>query len=138
MDTNRITVSTTVNVPVEKAWEAWSSPEAIMEWCSASPDWHVPAAQNDLRDGGKFSTTMAAKDGSMQFDFEGVYSKVEPNKSISYSMADGKKVDITFEEVDGKTEIIETFDPENQNPIEMQREGWQAIMDNFKSYVEKQ
>lgn len=136
MDTNRITVTVTVNAPVEKVWKLWSSPEAIMQWCSASPDWHVPAAQNDLREGGKFSTTMAAKDRSMQFDFEGVYDKVEEHKAISYSMTDGRKVDITFEEGDNVTKIIETFDPENQNPIEMQRAGWQAIMDNFKSYVE--
>lgn len=141
MDTNsleKITISVTVTTPLKKVWELWSSPEAIRQWCSASPDWHVPAATNDLREGGSFSTTMAAKDGSMQFDFGGMYDKVEPLKSISYTISDGRKVDITFEEIDGTTRIIETFDAETQNAVEMQRAGWQAILDNFKAYAERQ
>lgn len=107
-----------------------------MQWCSASPEWHVPRAENDLRNGGKFLTRMEAKDGSMGFDFEGIYSEVETHKKIAYGMSDGRKVEITFEAAGNTTSITETFDAETQNPIEMQRGGWQAILDNFKNYTE--
>jgi uncharacterized protein YndB with AHSA1/START domain len=132
-----ITVKTTVNAPVEKVWECWSAPEHITKWCQASNDWHAPNAENDLQTGGKFKTTMAAKDGSMSFDFEGVYSDVQPHKLIAYSMSDGRKVSITFDADGDKTHVTETFDPEDTNPIEMQRGGWQAILDNFKKYTEE-
>jgi uncharacterized protein YndB with AHSA1/START domain len=131
-----ITIKATVNAPVEKVWKYWSAPEHITKWCQASDDWHAPYAENDLQTGGKFKTTMAAKDGSMSFDFEGVYSNVKENKEIAYSMSDGRKVSITFEADGNKTHITETFDPEDSNPIEMQRDGWQAILDNFKKYTE--
>jgi len=131
-----ITIKATVNAPVEKVWQYWSAPEHITKWCQASDDWHAPYAENDLRTGGKFKTTMAAKDGSMSFDFEGVYSNVEENKLIAYSMSDGRKVSITFEADGNQTHVTETFDPEDNNPIEMQRGGWQAILDNFKKYTE--
>lgn len=132
----KITVTTTVNAPVEKVWQSWSAPEHIMQWCSASPEWHVPRAENDLRTGGKFLTRMEAKDGSMGFDFEGIYSEVETHKKIAYGMSDGRKVEITFEAAGDTTGITETFDAETQNPLEMQRGGWQAILDNFKNYTE--
>lgn len=132
----KITVTATVNAPVEKVWQSWSAPEHIMQWCSASPEWHAPRAENDLRAGGKFLTRMEAKDGSMGFDFEGVYSEVETNKKIAYGMSDGRKVEITFEAAGDTTGITETFDAETENPLEMQRGGWQAILDNFKNYTE--
>ena len=136
MENNAITITTTVNAPVSKVWEYWNNPAHIKQWAFAADTWHCPAAENDLQIGGKFSTTMAAKDGSMSFDFGGTYTDVIENKLIAYELGDGRKVKITFEEQAGKTLIIETFDPENQNPIEMQRDGWQAILDNFKKHTE--
>ena len=131
-----ITVETTVNAPVEKVWTYWSEPKHITRWTHASEDWHAPYADNDLRKDGKFKTTMAAKDGSMSFDFEGVYSNVQPNKVIEYGLADGRKVKIVFTANSNGTKVVETFDPESENPIDMQRDGWQAILDNFKKYTE--
>lgn len=131
-----ITVETVVNAPVEKVWKYWSEPTHITKWCQASDEWHAPYAENDLRENGKFKTTMAAKDGSASFDFEGVYTNVQPNEVIQYIMADGRRVRILFADQLGVTKITETFDPENTNPIEMQRGGWQAILDSFKSYTE--
>lgn len=131
-----ITVSATVNAPISKVWEFWSEPAHITQWTNASDDWHAPYADNDLRKDGKFKTTMAAKDGSMSFDFEGIYSNVVVNELIEYGMADGRKVSVQFKGNGDTTEIIETFDAENTNPVEMQKEGWQAILNNFKKYVE--
>ena len=131
-----ITVETVVKAPIEKVWKYWSAPEHITKWCQASDDWHAPKAENDLRVDGKFSTTMAAKDGSVSFDFGGVYTKVETYKTIEYVMADGRKVQIQFSSQGDETKVTETFDPENTNPIEMQRGWWQAILDNFKKHVE--
>ena len=131
-----ITVETVVKAPVEKVWNYWSAPEHITKWCQASDDWHAPKAENDLRVDGKFSTTMAAKDGSVSFDFGGVYTNVEEYKTIEYAMGDGRKVQIQFSGQGDETKVTETFDPENTNPIEMQRGGWQAILDNFKKHVE--
>ncbi len=135
-NTTAITVETTVKSPIEKVWAFWSEPQHIMKWCQASDEWHAPYADNDLRAGGKFKTTMAAKDGSFQFDFEGVYTNVQPMKLIEYKMSDGRKVKITFSANGNETKVVETFDPETQNPIEMQRGGWQAILDNFGKYTE--
>ena len=134
--TQPITVQTIVNAPINKVWESWGEPKHITKWCAASDDWHAPKAENDLRTGGKFSTTMAAKDGSFSFDFGGTYSNVKTNALIEYTIEDGRSVKIMFEDLGGKTRVTETFDPEGQNPIEMQRSGWQAILDNFKKYTE--
>jgi uncharacterized protein YndB with AHSA1/START domain len=131
-----ITVETTVKAPVEKVWKLWSLPEHITKWSNASDDWHTPTAENDLREGGKFSSRMEAKDGSMGFDFGGVYDKVKTNELIEYTMGDGRKVKISFSSKGTETKVVETFEPESTNPIEMQRGGWQAIMDNFKKYAE--
>lgn len=131
-----ITISAVIDAPVEKVWELFTGPEHITQWCSASPDWHAPAATNDVRVGGKFNTVMAAKDGSMQFDFGGVYTDVTPNELIAYELGDGRKVKVTFEKYGGQVKVTEVFDPETTNPIEMQRGGWQAILDNFKKYTE--
>ncbi len=133
---SQITVEATVNAPVEKVWTVWSAPEHITQWCNASDDWHAPFAENDLKAGGKFTTTMAAKDGSFSFDFAGVYDEVKPHEHISYTMADGRKTSITFKSDGTTTHITESFDPESENPIEMQQAGWQAILNNFKKYTE--
>jgi uncharacterized protein YndB with AHSA1/START domain len=132
-----ITVQSTINASIDKVWEFWTLPEHITKWSFASPEWHTPYAENDLREGGKFKSTMAAKDGSMSFDFGGEYTLVEKNKTIEYVLEDGRKVEIDFAATSNGIEVTQRFDPETQNPEEMQRGGWQAIMDNFKSYVEQ-
>lgn len=131
-----ITIETNINAPVEKVWEHWTQARHIVKWNSASPDWHTPRAENDLRVGGRFISRMEAKDGSMGFDFGGIYDEVDPHQKIAYSLDDGRKVKVLFLENENQTKVRETFDPEGQNPIEMQRQGWQAILDNFKKYVE--
>lgn len=133
---NKITIETTVNAPLEKVWDFWGKPEHITKWNAASEDWHTPRAENDLRTGGKFSSRMEAKDGSFGFDFEGIYGEVIDHQKIAYAMPDGRQVEILFEEVNGQTKVTEHFDPETENSEEMQRQGWQAILDNFKKYVE--
>lgn len=132
-----ITVETVVKSPLEKVWKFWTTPEHIIKWNNASADWHTTKAENDLRTGGKFISRMEAKDGSAGFDFEGFYDEVKRHKLIAYSLADGRKVKISFDKMDNATKVVETFDAENENSIETQRGGWQSIMDNFKKYVEK-
>lgn len=132
----RITVEATINAPVETVWKTWTTPEDIMNWNNASDDWHTPKATNDLRVGGKFLSRMEAKDGSFGFDFEGIYNVVNPYEQIEYEMPDGRKVRISFAEEGGKTKVVEEFDAEDMNPVEMQRDGWQAILNNFKKYTE--
>ena len=132
----RITVEATADVPVAKVWKAWNTPEDIVQWNAADPSWHTPKSENDLRVGGKFKNRMEAKDGSFGFDFEGVYDKVEPLKEISYTMGDGRQATTLFEEQDGKTNIQTTFDAETENDAELQKLGWQAILNNFIKYVE--
>jgi len=131
-----ITVENSINVPVEKVWEYWTKPEHIIKWCNASDDWHTPRAENDLRVGGKFASRMEAKDGSMGFDFGGVYDAVRNNEYIEYTIGDGRKVKINFSTQGNKTKVVESFEAENTHSIEMQRGGWQAILDNFKKYTE--
>lgn len=137
-DISPITVETTINAPLEKVWDYWTTPEHIKQWNSASDDWHTPKAENDLREGGSFSSRMEAKDGSMGFDFGGTYTKVEEYREIAYIMGDGRKVSISFNghREGDHTHVSETFDPESENSPEMQRAGWQSIMDNFKKYTE--
>ncbi|WP_317900013.1 SRPBCC family protein [Aurantibacillus circumpalustris] len=131
-----ITVETTVNVPIEKAWKYWTEPKHIMNWNNASPDWHTPKSENDLKVGGKFSSTMAAKDGSMSFDFGGIYTSIVPNEKIEYTLGDDRKVKIHFSQTEKGVKIVESFDAESENPVDMQQGGWQAILDNFKKYSE--
>ncbi len=131
-----ITVQTTVNASLEKAWQFWTQPEHVMQWNNASDDWHCPKASNDLKVGGKFNYTMAAKDGSMSFDFEGEYTKVEDSSLIEYHIIDGRKVIVQFQKTAEGTQITESFDPENIHPEEFQQQGWQAILNNFKMYTE--
>ncbi len=132
----QITVQTTVQAPLSKVWQLWTAPEHIMQWNNASPDWHTPRATNDLRTGGSFMSRMEAKDGSAGFDFGGTYSEVIDGKKIAYAMDDGRKVEVLFDENGGATTVTETFDAETENSPEMQKAGWQSILDNFKSYVE--
>ncbi len=131
-----ITVETTVNAPVEKVWESFTKPEHIKGWNFAIDEWQCPSAENDLRKGGNFNYRMEAKDGSFGFDFAGTYDDVQENKHIAFTMGDGRKTTIDFIPEGDKTHVRETFDAENQNDIEMQRGGWQAILDNFKKYTE--
>lgn len=131
-----ITVKTTVKASLDKVWEYWTSPEHIIHWNNASDDWHTPKAVNDLRPNGKFNYRMEAKDGRFGFDFEGTYATVKNNELIEYFLDDARKVQIRFESADNKTMITETFDPENENSLELQQTGWQAILDNFKIYTE--
>lgn len=134
--TKAITIETTVNAPVEKVWKYWNEPAHITKWNSASNDWHTPWAKNDLRPGGKLTSRMEAKDGSFGFDFEGVYDVVKPNEYIEYTLGDGRKVKITLTSAGNGTHVSESFDAETENSEEMQRMGWQAILDNFKKYTE--
>ena len=131
-----ITVQATVKASIEDVWNFWNSPKHITQWAAASDDWHTVTAENDLREGGKFSSRMEAKDGSFGFDFGGVYDVVKQHKLIEYTLGDGRKVRITFTPEGNETRVVETFEPEDSNPIEMQRQGWQNIMDNFKKYTE--
>ncbi|MBL7944160.1 MAG: SRPBCC family protein [Flavobacteriales bacterium] len=131
-----ITVKATVHAPVAEVWKKWTTPDDIRQWCSASDDWHVPAATNDLRVGGKFVTRMEARDGSFGFDFGGDYREVAHESSLHYVMEDGREVRVLFQKDGDTTHITETFDAESENPVEMQRAGWQAILDNFKKFAE--
>ncbi|MCR8630229.1 SRPBCC family protein [Paenibacillus radicis (ex Xue et al. 2023)] len=131
-----ITVETTVHKSVGEVWKYWTEPQHITKWCYASNDWHAPNAENDLKVGGRFLTRMEAKDGSFGFDFGGVYDEVRINEYISYTIADGRKVAITFISQENNTKVIETFEAETINSIEMQKAGFQAILDNFKKYSE--
>lgn len=133
----KITVEGTANVSVAEVWKAWNTPEDIMQWNTADPaTWHSPSSENDLRVGGTFKHRMEAKDGSFGFDFGGVYDKVELHKEISYTLGDGRQATTIFTEQDGNTHIATTFDPESQNDPEFQKQGWQAILNNFIKYVE--
>ncbi|RYD80199.1 MAG: polyketide cyclase [Sphingobacteriales bacterium] len=131
-----ITVQTSVNADVKKVWDSFNNPDHIVKWNQPSPDWHSVSSKNDLRAGGAFSTRMEAKDGSMGFDFAGIYDVVEENKYIEYTLGDGRKVNVHFSQDGENTKVVESFDPENINPAEMQQAGWQAILDSFKKYTE--
>ena len=136
MNTNIITVSVSINASIEKAWQCFTAPQHITQWNNASPEWHCPKADNDLRIGGKFSYTMAAKDGSFSFDFGGVYDDILENELIMSTLGDGRKLKVTFASIGDSTEVVENFEPEDENPVEIQQGGWQAILNNFKNYTE--
>ncbi|WP_423128636.1 SRPBCC domain-containing protein [Gaoshiqia sp. Z1-71] len=131
-----ITIGVTIHAPVEKVWKFWNEPGHITRWNAASDDWHCPRAENDLRPDGKIIARMEAKDGSQGFDFEGIYDEVLPHERIAYTLADGRKVRISFKGNGSETLVEEVFEAENVYPHEMQREGWQAILNNLKKYVE--
>lgn len=133
----KIKIDITILAPVEKVWDYYNEPEHIVKWNFAHESWECPKSENDLRVGGKFNNRMEAKDGSFGFDFVGVYDEVVENQLIKYHMEDGRKVEIIFEEIDENTTKIKiSFDPETQNSVEMQREGWYAILNNFHKHVE--
>lgn len=131
-----VTIEAAVNAGAEKVWRLWTLPEHITQWNHASPDWHSPKAENDLRPGGRFNYRMEARDGSMGFDFWGIYDAVEPGRLIEYTMGDGRKAQVVFAGDDNHTQITEIFEAETENPVELQKAGWQAILDNFKQYAE--
>ena len=137
-ETDNITVETTIDAPLENVWKAWTTPEDIVKWNNASDDWYTPSAENDLTLGGKFVFSMQARDGSSSFDFSGTYENIKEKELLEYLLIDDRKVAVTFEEADGKTKVTETFVPETENSVEAQKQGWQAILDNFKRYVEQQ
>jgi uncharacterized protein YndB with AHSA1/START domain len=132
----KITVETHVQATPDRVWTAWNTPADIMQWNSASDDWHTTASTVDLREGGAFSSRMEARDGSVGFDFAGTYTRVVPGRSIAYRIGDGREVTVEFEERDGGVLVREVFDAESEHPAEMQREGWQAILDRFGRHVE--
>jgi len=136
MEKIKITIETQIAAAVEKVWKFWTEPQHIKNWTFASDDWHAPSAENDLRNGGSFSTRMEAKDGSMGFDFSGIYDEIITNQYIGYTIDDGRKVAIHFENLENQTKITEIFEAEETNPLEMQRSGWQSILDHFKNYTE--
>ncbi len=133
----KITVRTTVKSDLNRVWNAWSNPEDIKRWNTASDDWHTTASTVDLREGGTFSSRMEAKDGSAGFDFTGTYTRVVDQKVIEYTMDDGRAVKVEFSEGADGVVVTETFDAESEYDPEFQRQGWQAILDNFARYVEK-
>ena len=131
-----LTVKTNIRAPLDKVWDAFNKPEHIVNWNFASDDWHCPKSEIDFREGGQMVTTMAAKDGSFAFDFTATFDKISPNELVEYTIADGRKVIVTFSEENGIVTVQEDFEAESMNPEEMQQAGWQAILDNFKKYVE--
>ena len=136
MSKNRITVQTKIQAPIKNVWEYYTQPEHITEWNFASDEWCCPKAKNDLQKGGEFDLRMEAKDGSMGFDFTGKYEKVVSKELIYYEIADGRIVDVEFSSNENEVELKQTFDAEGTNSDEQQKNGWQAILDNFKTYAE--
>ena len=132
----KITVEARIKASIEKVWECWVTPQDIVPWNAASPDWHTVSATNDLRVGGDFSFRMEAKDGSVGFDFQGKYDSIEPMKRIVYRIIDDRLVEIQFRSEGSEICVTETFEAEDLNPVALQQQGWQSILDNFKSYVE--
>ncbi len=133
----KIKIEAIVNAQPSKVWEAWTKPEHITKWNFAIDEWCCPKVANDLKVGGKYQARMEAKDGSFGFDFEAIYDKIELQQKIVYTMGDGRKAATEFENLGGKTKVTTVFDAEKQNPEQMQKDGWQAILNNFKKYVEK-
>ena len=131
-----ITVESIVNAPIEKVWKLWTTPADIMKWNNASPDWHTPKAENDLRVGGRFVYTMAAKDGSASFDFSGQYTDMQYGERLAYRLDDGRTVEVFFTFQGDKICVMVNFEAEAVNAPDLQRAGWQAILDNFKKHVE--
>ena len=132
----KITVETLVNAAPSKVWDTWNTPADIEQWSTAHESWHTTGSRVDLREGGRFSSRMEAKDGSAGFEFGGVFTRVQPREVLEYRMDDGREVTVEFVERPGAVLVRETFDAENENPPEFQRQGWQAILDSFGRYVE--
>lgn len=133
---NMIKIEAKVKASLSHVWDCWTNTEDIMAWNQASDDWHCPAAENNLVPGGNFTYRMAAKDESVSFDFHGTYQKIEPMKLISYYIEDGRYVEVKFEEDGEYVHIVETFEPEEVNSLDLQQQGWQLILNNFKAHAE--
>ena len=133
----KITIEKAVKAPITRVWDAWNTPADIQQWNAPQDDWHTTRSSVDLREGGKFSARMEAKDGSVGFDFEGTYTRVVPKKAIEFHMSDGREVQVEFIERQGEVLVKETFDAETENTPELQRQGWQAILDSFQRHVER-
>lgn len=133
-----ITVKTTIHTHIKKVWEYWTNAEHIINWNFASSDWYCPKAENHLLVGGEFHYLMSAKDGSMSFDFWGTYQNIELDKQLDILLGDGRKMSVSFQETENGTIVTEKIEPESQNPVELQKSGWQMILDNFKKYAEIQ
>lgn len=136
MEPTKITVAATVAADANKAWDYYTKPEHITQWNFATDDWQCPKAENDLRTGGKYTARMEAKDGSFGFDFEAVYDEVNKPHTLTYTMGDGRKAATHFEDLGGSTKVTTTFDAEQEHDADMQQQGWQAILNNFKQYTE--
>lgn len=136
MNLPTITVRTIINIEADKVWDYYTDPIHIVHWNFADPSWHCPTAENDMRIGGIYNARMEAKDGSMGFDFKAIYTEISVGKSFTYGFG-GREASVEFNDLDGQTEVVVTFDPEQENPLEMQREGWKAILNNFKEYAER-
>jgi uncharacterized protein YndB with AHSA1/START domain len=136
-NTKTVTIETVVNAPIEKIWKYWTEPGHVKKWNAASADWHTTHAENDLRVGGNFTFRMEAKDGSFGFDFGGTYDAVNEHEYIEYTLGDGRKVKTDFTKQGNAVKVVETFDAENTHPVDFQKAGWQAILDNFKKYAEE-
>jgi uncharacterized protein YndB with AHSA1/START domain len=133
---NKITITATVNADIKKVWDYYTNPEHITQWNFADPSWKCPYALNDMRVGGKYIARMEAKDGSFGFDFEAIYSEIIPGEKFTYGIPDGRQVTIVFSVNGNHTDVTIIFDAEEQNSLEMQQNGWQAILNNFKNYTE--
>lgn len=133
---NKITITATINADIKKAWDYYTSPEHITKWNFADPSWHCPSASNDMKVGGKYAARMEAKDGSFGFDFEATYNEIVDGEKFTYTMPNGRQVTVVFKKDDGQTDVDVTFDPEEEHPLEFQKNGWQATLNNYKQYAE--
>ncbi len=132
----KVKIQAEIKAPVDVVWQLWTSPKHIVKWNTASEDWHTTRAENDVRVGGRFLSRMEAKDGSFGFDFSGVYTGVEECVRLAYTLDDGRQVEVSFASTAGGVSVNSVFEAEQENPVEMQRDGWQAILNNFKAYAE--
>lgn len=135
METKKITINTIIDAPVAKVWDSYTNPKHIVNWNFADPGWHCPSASNDMKVGGTYKARMEAKDGSFGFDFEAVYTEIVKEKHFTYEFG-GRIATVEFKNSGSKTEVVVMFDPETENPVDMQKAGWQAILNNFKNYTE--
>jgi uncharacterized protein YndB with AHSA1/START domain len=131
-----IKISVNIQAPLSKVWDKWVSVDGVQYWAFASDDWAAEGIENDVKPGGSFKSRNYAKDGSFEFIFGGTYDTVDPQKRVTYTLGDGRKVEVTFDETSDGVNMVQLFDPESQNPEKQQQEGWQAYLDNFKKYVE--
>jgi uncharacterized protein YndB with AHSA1/START domain len=134
--TTMLTVKVDINASIQKVWDYFTTPQHIMQWNNANTDWHCPGATNTVKKEGQFCYTMAAKDGTMQFDFTGIFDEVLTEELLLITLGDNRKMKVSFASIGDVTEVVESFEPETQNSIELQQQGWQAILTSFKKYVE--